>query len=126
MNNDFNKILADLLSMNSLYFNLTPWSVDRTLSLQDQIVKIRNKLLKIWPYRRKTQLAYAYYLGELIEENPLEQRMIRQEVSTYYYKVSVRVYNIFESIGIQQIFWTTHTTLSKIHGLSTANYHALI
>ena len=104
MNNDFNEILADLLSMNPLYPNPTPQPVDRTSSLQDQIVKIRNKLLRTRPYRRKTQLAYAYYLGELIEKNPLEQRMIQREVFTYYYKVSVRVYNIFEGTGIQQIF----------------------
>ena len=46
MNNKFNKIFADLLSMNSLYPNLTSQLVDRTSSLQDQIIKIRNKLLR--------------------------------------------------------------------------------
>ncbi|CAG8844687.1 26304_t:CDS:1, partial [Racocetra persica] len=62
--------------MMPVYPNSTPRSVDRTPSLQDQIVNIRNKLLRTRPYIRKTQLAYAYYLGELIEKNPLEQRII--------------------------------------------------
>ncbi|CAG8799063.1 24447_t:CDS:1, partial [Racocetra persica] len=77
---------------------------DRTLSLQDKIVKIRNKLLRTRPYMRKTQLAYAYYLGKLIEENPLEQRMIRREVSIYYYKASIRVYNILKVLEFNKSF----------------------
>ncbi|CAG8824006.1 32848_t:CDS:1, partial [Racocetra persica] len=115
MSNNFNEILANLLSMIPVYPNPIPRPVDRTPSLQDQIVKIRNKLLRTRPYMRKTQLAYTYYLGELIEENPLEQRIIRREVSIYYYKASIRVYNIFESLGIQQIFRATNTTLAKIN-----------
>ncbi|CAG8825613.1 7783_t:CDS:2, partial [Racocetra persica] len=99
MNNDFNEILADLYSITPLSPNPTPRLVDRTPSLQDQI----------------TQLAYAYYLGELIEKNSLKRKMIKREVSTYYYKASIRVYNIFESLGIQQIFQTTNTTLPKIN-----------
>ncbi|CAG8840181.1 26923_t:CDS:1, partial [Racocetra persica] len=115
MTNDFNEILANLLSMTPVYPNSTPRPVKRTPSLQDQIVKIRNKLLRTRPYMKKTQLAYTYYLGERIEENPLERRMILQEVSIYYYKASIRVYNIFESLGIQQIFRTTNTILAKIN-----------
>ena len=46
MNNDFNKIFTDLLSMDPLYPNPTPRPVDRTSSLQDQIVKIRKSYLE--------------------------------------------------------------------------------
>ncbi|CAG8845310.1 34059_t:CDS:1, partial [Racocetra persica] len=48
--------------MMPVYPNLIPRLVDRTPSLQDQIVKIRNKLLRTRPYMKKTQLAYTYYL----------------------------------------------------------------
>ena len=75
---------------------------------------------------RKQQLAYAYYLGELLEQYPEERRISRRKISTYYYRVSIRTYNIFVELGIDQIFRTNVTTLAKIDSLSNLDYQALI
>ena len=75
---------------------------------------------------RKEQLAYAYYLGELLEQYPEERRISRRRISTYYYRVSIRTYNIFVELGIDQIFRTNVTTLAKIDSLSNLDYQALI
>ena len=75
---------------------------------------------------RKHQLVYAYYLGELLEQYPEERRISKRKISQYYYNASIRTYNIFAGIGVDQIFRTSNTTLAKIARLSASDYQALI
>src|SRR5947207_15417894 len=46
---------------------------------------------------RKQTLTYAYYLGQLMESDPIIAKQARRIVSEHYYITLTRVYYIFES-----------------------------
>ena len=102
-----------------------PRPTDESQELQERVMKTYRKLLRA-RNTRKQQLAYTYYLGELLEQYPEEWRISRRRISTHYYRVSIRTYNIFVELGIDQIFRTNVTTLAKIDSLSNLDYQALI
>ena len=104
---------------------VTPRPTDKSQELQERVMKTYKKLLRA-RNTRKQQLAYAYYLGELLEQYPEERRISKRKLSAYYYRVSIRTYNIFVELGVDQIFRTDVTTLSKIDSLSNLDYQALI
>ncbi|CAG8796093.1 29912_t:CDS:1, partial [Gigaspora margarita] len=79
-----------------------PYSTDSSIPLLTRVTKTYTKLLSVGSSRRKRQLIYAYYLGELLQEEPEtseELRVCRQKITAYYYKVAIRTYNIFKDLG---------------------------
>jgi len=74
---------------------------------------------------RKQTLTYAYYLGQLIESDPVIGKRARRIVSEYYFVVSVRTYYIFEMCP-QQIARTQMMTLSMIRRLKKPEYRSLM
>ncbi|CAG8802151.1 16517_t:CDS:1, partial [Gigaspora rosea] len=103
-----------------------PRPTDNSQNLQERIIGTYRKLLRTQTIMRKHQLAYAYYLGELLEQYPEKRRISKRKISQYYYSTSIRTYNIFAGIGVDQIFRTSNTTLAKIARLSASDYQALI
>ncbi|CAG8539306.1 15222_t:CDS:1 [Dentiscutata heterogama] len=125
-NTDYNLILVDLLNTVPTNPVIPPRPADNYQDIQERIMKTYRRLLRTRTIMRKHQLVYAYYLGELLEQYPEERRISRRKISQYYYSVSIRTYNIFEGIGVDQIFRTNNTTLAKIARLSANDYQALI
>lgn len=125
-NTDFNIILIDLLNTVPANPVVPPRPTDDSQDLQERIMRTYRKLLRTRTIMRKHQLAYAYYLGELLEQYPEERRISKRKISQYYYNASIRTYNIFAGIGVDQIFRTSNTTLAKIARLSASDYQALI
>ena len=70
---------------------------------------------------RKQTLTYAYYLGQLMESDPIIAKQARRIVSEHYYITSTRVYYIFESCP-EQIERTQVTTLNMIRRLRVDEY----
>jgi len=125
-NTDFNIILIDLLNTVPANPVVPPRPTDDSQDLQERIMRTYRKLLRTRTIMRKHQLVYAYYLGELLEQYPEERRISKRKISQYYYNASIRTYNIFAGIGVDQIFRTSNTTLAKIARLSASDYQALI
>ncbi|CAG8662218.1 4885_t:CDS:1 [Racocetra persica] len=72
-------------------------------------------------------LTYTYYLGELIEQlTPAQRTLQRAKMTKHYYAATIRVYNIFELFGVEQICRTSYMNLSKIATLLHHNYQQLI
>ena len=73
-------------------------------------------------------LTNAFYLRKLIEEieDPTVRSVYVKKLSKYYYHVSVRIYYLFEFLGLAQIARSKRTTLKLIVGLSTVEYNDLI
>ena len=125
-NTDFNIILIDLLNTVPANPVVPPRPTDDSQDLQERIMRTYRKLLRTRTIMRKHQLVYAYYLGELLEQYPEERRISKRKILQYYYNASIRTYNIFAGIGVDQIFRTSNTTLAKIARLSASDYQALI
>ncbi|CAG8793760.1 16898_t:CDS:1, partial [Gigaspora margarita] len=59
------------------------------MPLLTRVTKTYTKLLSVESSRRKRQLVYTYYLGELLQEEPEtpeELRAYRRKITAYYYK----------------------------------------
>ena len=125
MNIHFNTILSDLLNTVPTFLTTVSCPTNESQDLQKRITTTYRKLLRTNSSQRKKQLAYAYYLGKLLEEYPEERRTSRRKISAYYYRVAIRTYNIFHDLGLEQIFRTNTTTLFMISSLSSSDYHAL-
>ena len=103
-NTDFNIILIDLLNTVPANPVVPPRPTDDSQDLQERIMRTYRKLLRTRTIMRKHQLAYAYYLGELLEQYPEERQISKRKISRYYYSASIRTYNIFAGVGVDQIF----------------------
>ena len=57
---------------------------------------------------------------------PTEQTLLMSLLTSYYQKVVVRTYYLFEHVGVQVFEYTKHTTLSMISKLKHQDYLALI
>ena len=71
-NTDFNIILIDLLNTVPTNPVVPPRPTDNSQDLQERIMGTYRKLLITRTIMRKHQLAYIYYLGELLEQYPEE------------------------------------------------------
>ena len=77
---------------------------------------------------RKEMLLNAWYIGEVIETKTAtltERTLCMKLLTSYYQKVIVRLYYIFEFLGSEQLYRTTNTTLTMISKLSNSQYLAL-
>jgi hypothetical protein len=63
--------------------------------------------------QKKSALAFAYFIRQLIETRKLPKRCIRQIITEYFYIIAVQIYYIFE-IRLTQIYNTEQTTINTI------------
>ncbi|CAG8672963.1 4581_t:CDS:2 [Gigaspora margarita] len=86
---------------------------------QEKVKKTRQKLIQSAHYRshQKKLLIYAYYLGELLQGAPLlaERLLATQSISDYYKRVSIRVYDLFSTYGIEAIYHTSMLNMMMIN-----------
>lgn len=78
---------------------------------------------------RSLQLAFAYYLGELLEEvmDPLVERAYyAKKLTTYYRITSIRAYFLFKPFGVSKIASSTSTSLTTLRKITTGEYQDLI
>ncbi|RIB27878.1 hypothetical protein C2G38_2029021 [Gigaspora rosea] len=76
---------------------------------------------------RIESLVYAFCLGALITTfSPRQLTVLQRAMTQHYYISSIRLYQLFAPLGVEQLYCTTWTTLTKIHCLTTAEYEALL
>ena len=78
--------------------------------------------------KRIKSLVYAYYLGELLENlsNRSQQTMLLRRITKYHKLASRRIYYIFLTNGIEQIWKTKKITLNIVYKLSFTDYQMII
>lgn len=125
MNNVINTIYSDLtLTEPTEAEILSPPYIDN-LSDRAKVEMLNRCLLRANKRRRRIQvLTYAYYLGQLIESDPIIAKHAKRSISEHYYITSIRTYYIFETCP-QQIARTKFTTLNMIRRLKADEYTLL-
>jgi len=82
--------------------------------------RMRNRILS---------LVNAFYLGQLIDDvtiSPAQRTLQMATVTKHYYRTAIRVYHLFENIGVQRIFDTRCLTLTMVRRLKSSEYQALV
>jgi len=77
---------------------------------------------------RREMLITAWYIGEAIETKTTsltERVLCLKLMSQYYQKVVIRLYYIFEFLGVEVLNCSTDTTLTMISKLSNSQYMTL-
>ena len=77
---------------------------------------------------RREMLINAWYIGEVIEARTTsltERVLCLKMMSQYYQKVVIRLYYIFEFLGIETLSRSMDTTLAMISKLSNSQYVTL-
>jgi hypothetical protein len=81
--------------------------------------------------RRKDRimaLVNAYYIGQAMDcrASPAERHICNQQLSVYYRQSCVRVFNLFEPLGVEQIYRTKKTKFWMFRGLKANEYQKLL
>ncbi len=108
--------------------NLEPYKADMILSQKVQTT-YRALLRSTRMNNRLLSLVNSFYLGQLLEDETLipAQRTVQvSTITTHYYRIAVRVFYLFEHLGVQRIFGTRSLTLTIIRRLKIAEYQTLI
>ena len=108
---------------------VTPALYNLTQTPEMQVLLTYQRLQRLAKRKdRLMTLVYAFYLGELLENNPNRphRRYLNSQVSSYYSLASRRTYNLFEQAGVEQIYRTKSVTLRQIGKLPSTEFYLLI
>ncbi|RIA80564.1 hypothetical protein C1645_745154 [Glomus cerebriforme] len=120
---DLNEItpITSILPLIQYEQNLDPVKKIKILFRQLRRAKSLNNKLD--------QLYYAYRIGEIVEtqtETPIQRTLCISVLTEYYKKVVVRVYYLFEQLGPEQIYRTSHITLARVFQLKSTDFSRLV
>lgn len=132
MLNNFEIILEQLkdttnpATMNIQTFK--PYDANMTLSKKVQLT-YRALLRSTRMNNRLLALVNSFYLGQLLDDEtitPAQRTQQTSTITTHYYRIAVRVFHLFENLGVQRILSTQSLTLTMIRRLKTIEYQALV
>jgi hypothetical protein len=105
-----------------------PYQADATLTQKVRLIyqtllrstRMRNRLLS---------LVNAFYLGQLLDgttTSPAQRTILMAKITKHYCRTAIRVYHLFENLGVQRIFATRCLTLTMVRQLKSTEYQALL
>jgi hypothetical protein len=105
-----------------------PYPVDASPS--QKVQSTYRTLLRSTRMRNRTlSLVNAFYLGQLIDDmtlSPAQRTLHMATITKHYCCTAIRVYHLFENLGVQRIFDTQCLTLTMIRQLKSNEYQALV
>ena len=106
LENSYNDNLTMELNVQRMYRHLL-----RSLRIGDRILS----------------LVYAYYIGELSEVTALthERTTIKRIVTPYYFEVIRHLYNVYEPLGVEQIYRTKDLKIAHFRKISRPEVNRL-
>jgi len=106
LENSYNDNLTMELNVQRMYRHLL-----RSLRIGDRILS----------------LVYAYYIGELSEVTALthERTTIKRIVTPYYFEVIRHLYNVYEPLGVEQIYRTKDLKITHFRKISRPEVNRL-
>lgn len=76
---------------------------------------------------RKQSLVMFFLLGQLIDENNLSiQQVLAYGVTKYYRRVALRLFHLYENIGVQQLLRSNKMNIRKLLNLKQEEYEQLV
>ena len=116
--NYFNIILEDLKRDEPHHVSILPSISNNN---DDNFLKIKSLLRQLqrakFMNNRREILLIVWYIGDLVEnstESSSERSRCLQLLSSYYRRNVIKIYYLFEMIGIEQIMRTKDITLTMI------------
>src|SRR5687767_11588932 len=105
--NNYDIILEDLQRTSPTYITVLP-PFYNPLDLPEVKVRSLNRQIRRSKCNnnRVELLANLFHLGELLESHfdPNERKMVVKLVTSYYETLAKRIYYLYESLGIEQIY----------------------
>jgi len=128
--NSYNQILADLQQTEPFYPTiLSPFYQHNDTALQ-QVKTLLRQLRRAKSLRNRVEIIVVlWHMGKVIEtktESLTERTQCMNLLSPYYRKVVVRVYYLYELIGIDQIARTKHTTIGMLSRINCEQHQQLV
>ena len=130
MSKNFQVILEDLSQgpLQNILVIPPPYRNDNSFSEKFEItykaVKRASRL-----NRRMLLLINAFYLGKLLEsdiDSQTKRCTYSAKLSKYYLATAVRLYYLYEYLGLEHLMRSTKMTLTDIRQLSSEEYEALL
>ena len=101
-----------------------PYQIDA--SLAQKVQSTYQTLLRSTRMRNRIlSLVNAFYLGQLIDDvtiSPAQRTLQMVTITKHYYRTAIRIYHLFENIGVQRIVDTRY----MIRRLKSSEYQALV
>src|SRR4051794_2085236 len=111
----FDTILAELVETNPLTSITLPNPYQEDKNLEENIINMFQYLLRMTKRKERfLTLAIAYYISEAIEyrlKTPTERTLATQKLTQYYSDCCLRIFEVYELLGIDQIYRTTEVKL---------------
>src|SRR3989337_3715339 len=128
--NSYNQILADLQQTEPLYpMILSPFYQYNNTALQ-QVKTLLRQLRRAKSLRNRVEIIVVlWHMGKVIEtktESLTERTQCMNLLSPYYRKVVIRIYYLYELIGIDQIARTKHTTIGTLSRINCEQHQQLV
>ena len=126
----YTRILEDLHQTEPLNLMVMLPFHQQSDAMPQQISSLMRQLRRARSLRNRIEtLIILWYLGEIIETKtttPIERNQCISLLTTYYQKAALRVYYLFEMVGIEQIPRTKYVSVGILSRLSRSQYHQLI
>ena len=99
-------------------------------TMSQQISSLMRQLRRARSLRNRIEtLMILWYLREIVETKittPMERNQCIGLLTAYYQKAALRVYYLFEMIGIEQISRTKYVSVGILSRLNRSQYHQLV
>ena len=123
-------IIQDLVVINPISPIVLPDPYQEDKTLDDNIGKMFQYLQRI--LRRKDRvmaLAIAYYIGQAIEcrsTTTIDRSLCYRKLTPYYKDCCLRIYTIFEPLGVEQIYRTKEVTVGLFRKIKKKDVDQLV
>jgi hypothetical protein len=126
----YTKILEDLHQTEPIHPTIMPPFHQQNDTTSQQINSLLRQLRRAKSLRNRVEtMIILWYLGEVIETKtttPTERTQCMNHLTTYYQRTALRVYYLFELVGIEQISRTKYISVGILSKLSRSQFQQLI
>jgi len=125
---DFNIIQNDLLELDPFDVELPVPLYDETLSQETNFKNLYRKLQRYSNLKnRQMTLYYGYQLGLLISKETVRAKrsLLKSQMTIYFYMGSTRTFQLFEPLGVEQIFRTKIISLQLLRNMKALDFRSL-
>ena len=122
-------VLDDLHVSTPQETEICPVPYRENTTFEEKFEQTRLAILRAKSMNDRTlQLAYAFYLGQLLEIHATgtQRTQYSLRLTAHYRNVTRRMYYLFEFLGIPQIMRTTRMTLTNVQMLTSKEYKTLV
>lgn len=126
----YTKILEDLHRTEPTNPTIMPPFHQQNDTTTQQISSLLRTLRRAKSLRNRVEtMIILWYLGEIIETKtttPTERTQCLNLLTTYYQRAALRVYYLFELVGIEQIPRTKYTSVGILSKVSRSQHQQLV